>query len=144
MKDCRCEASMENLQLMQSNWNLFMQRIVTGDETWTHHYDPDTKQESMQWKHATSPSPRKFKVQPSAGKIMCTVFWDAEGVLLIDYMPHKETITGVYYADLLRQLRIAVKEKRQGKLTQVPLLLQDNEPAHRQWRRQELILGGAQ
>lgn len=124
MKDCRCEASMENLQLMQSNWNLFMQRIVTGDETWIHHYDPDTKQESMQWKHATSPSPRKFKVQPSAGKIMCTVFWDAEGVLLIDYMPHKETITGVYYADLLRQLRIAVKEKRRGKLTQVPLLLQ--------------------
>jgi hypothetical protein len=76
----------------------------------------------MQWKHAKSPNPRKFKVQPSAGKIMCTVFWDAEGVLLIDYMPHKETISGVYYADLLRQLHITVKEKRQGKLTQVPLL----------------------
>jgi hypothetical protein len=38
MKDCRCEASMENLQLMQSNWNLFMQRIVTGEETWIHVY----------------------------------------------------------------------------------------------------------
>jgi hypothetical protein len=48
---------------------------------------------------------------PSAGKIMCTVFWDAEGVL-IDYMPHKEMITGVYYADLLRQLCIIVEEKR--------------------------------
>jgi hypothetical protein len=88
MKDCRCEASMENLQLMQSNWYLLMQRIVTGDETWIRLYDPDTKQESMQWKYATSPSPRKFKVQPSAGKIMCTVFWNAKAVLLIDYMPH--------------------------------------------------------
>jgi len=28
------------------NWNLFMQCIVTGSET--HHYDPDTKQQSMQ------------------------------------------------------------------------------------------------
>ena len=58
-------------------------------------------------------------------------FCDAEGVLLIDYMPHKETITGVCYADLLRQLRIAIKEKRRGKLRAVPLLLHDNAPAYR-------------
>jgi len=49
---------------------------------------------------------------------MCTVFWDAEGILLIDYMPHK--LTGIYYADLLRKLLVAVKENRRGKLTQVP------------------------
>ena len=69
-----------------------------GHETWLHHYDPETKQ-SMQWMNAISQSPRKFKVQASAVKIVCTVFWDAEGILLIDYMPHKVTITGVYYAD---------------------------------------------
>ncbi len=56
--------------------------------------------------------PRKFMEQASAGKIMCTVFSDAEGILLIDYMPHKVTVTGVYYADLLRKLRVAIKEKR--------------------------------
>ena len=38
------------------------------------------------------------------------------------------TITGVYYAD---KLHLAIKEKRRGKLTQVPLLLHDNEPAYR-------------
>jgi histone-lysine N-methyltransferase SETMAR len=140
MKDCRCETSNENLKLMQSNWDLFRQRIVTGDETWIHHYDPETKQQSMQWKHACSPSPRKFKVQASAGKIMCTVFWDAEGILLIDYMPHKGTITGVYYADLLRKLRVAIKEKRRGKLTYVPLLLHDNAPAHRSHVGQAAVL----
>ena len=57
MKDCRCEASSENLKLMQLDWNLFLKCIVTGDETWIHHYDPESKQQSMQWKHATSPSP---------------------------------------------------------------------------------------
>ena len=46
-------------------------------------------------------------------------------------MPHKVTITGVYYADLLWKLRIAIKEKRRRKLTHVPLLLHDNAPAHR-------------
>ena len=59
MKDCQCEASSENLKLMQLDWNLFLKRIVTGDETWIHHYDPESKQQSMQWKHATlSESPK--------------------------------------------------------------------------------------
>jgi len=57
MKDCRCELSSENLKLMQLDWNLFLKRIVTGDETWIHHYDPESKQQSMQWKHASFPSP---------------------------------------------------------------------------------------
>ena len=75
MKDCRCEASSENLKLMQLDWNLFLKRIVTGDETWIHHYDPESKQQSMQWKHTTSPSPvLPFKVQASAGEVMCTIF----------------------------------------------------------------------
>jgi len=140
MKGYRCEISNENLELMQLNWNLFMRRVVTGDETWLHHYDPETKQQSMQWKHASSPSPRKFKVQPSAGKIMCTVFWDAEGILLIDYMPHKVTITRVYYADLLHKLRVAIKEKRRGKLTQITVLLHDSAPAHRSQVGQAAVL----
>jgi len=61
--------------------------------------------------NASSPSPQKFKVQASSGKIMCTIFWDAEGILLIDFMPQKVTITGVYYTDLLHKLHLAIKEK---------------------------------
>jgi len=85
MKDCRSETSSENLKFMQLNWN-FVKRIVTGDETWIHHDDPETKQQSMQWKHASFPSLRKFTVQASADKIMCTVSRDAEDVLLVGYM----------------------------------------------------------
>jgi len=62
---------------------------------------------------------------------MCTVSRDAEDVLLIGYMPHKVTVTGVYYADLLHKFRAAIKQKRRGKLTKVPLLLHDNASAHR-------------
>jgi len=71
---------------------------------------------------------------------MCTIFWDAEGILLIDFMPQKVTITGVYYADLLHKLHISIKEKLRGKLTQVPLLVQDNAPAHRSHVGQAAIL----
>jgi len=68
----------------------------------------------------------------SAGKIMCTVFCDAEGILPNDYMQHNVTITGAYHADLLCKLLITSKDKRQGKLTQVglPIVLHDNAPVH--------------
>ena len=104
---------------MQLNWNMFVTRIINGDETWMHHYNSESKQQSMQRKHANSSSPRKFKVQALAGKIMCTVVWDAKGVLLIDCMLHKETATCVYYADLLHKRRVTIKQKRRGKLTKV-------------------------
>jgi len=50
------------------------------------------------------------------------------------------TITGVYCDDLLHKLRLAIKEKRQGKLPKVPLLLHDNAPAHRSHVEQAAIL----
>jgi hypothetical protein len=54
----------------------FLERIVTADETWLHHYEPESKAQSMAWKLPTSPVAKKFKSQPSAGKIMLTLFWD--------------------------------------------------------------------
>ena len=47
------------------------------------------------------------------------------------YASESDNFTGVYYADLLHKLCLAIKEKRRGKLTKVPLLLHDNAPAHR-------------
>jgi histone-lysine N-methyltransferase SETMAR len=68
-KQRRVETSQQFLELCEGQEEEIIQRIVTGDETWIHHYDPESKQESMQWKHKGSPSPKKFKVQHSAGKV---------------------------------------------------------------------------
>ncbi|GFX03930.1 histone-lysine N-methyltransferase SETMAR [Trichonephila clavipes] len=46
----------------------FMKWIVTVLETWCHHYEPEIKRDSMQWKHASSPPPKKFRAVKSAGK----------------------------------------------------------------------------
>jgi hypothetical protein len=54
----------------------FLERIVTADETWVHHYEPESKAQSVAWKCPTSPVAKKLKNQPSAGKIMVTNFWD--------------------------------------------------------------------
>ena len=65
---------------------------------------------------------KKFKTQPSAGKVMATVFWDAQGVIMLDFLAKKSTITGAYYTNLLDQLRTAIREKCRGKLSKGILL----------------------
>ena len=108
----------------------FLLRLVTVDETWVHYYEPENKAQSRQWLGPGSPRPKKFKTQPSAGKMMATVFWDAKGVIMLDFLPKRSTTTGVYYANLLDQLRTAICEKRQGKLSKGVFLQQDNTRVH--------------
>ncbi|GBP69077.1 Mariner Mos1 transposase [Eumeta japonica] len=74
--------------------------------------------------------PKKFKVQMSASKLMATIFWDSEGVLLIDYLPKGTTMNGQYYANILAQARESVVQKRRGKLARGVLFLQDNASVH--------------
>ena len=101
--------------MYNANPEAFHTHLVTGDETWLHHWDPDTKKESMQWKRLCSPAPKKFCSQPSASKVMATAFWDSKGIILRDYKPAGTSITGEYYANVIKQLRVAIKEKMKGK-----------------------------
>ena len=65
----------------------FLLRLVTVDETWVHYHEPEIKAQSRQWVGPGSPRPKKYKTQPSAGKVMATVFWDANGVIILDFLP---------------------------------------------------------
>ena len=37
----------------------YLDRIITCDETWVHHFTPESKRASKQWKHADSPPSKK-------------------------------------------------------------------------------------
>jgi len=50
-------------------------RLVTMDETWLYHYEPETKQQSMEWRHSGSPRPKKFRVQKHTGNVLASIFW---------------------------------------------------------------------
>ena len=68
----------------------FLLRLVTVDEAWVHYYEPENKAQSRQWVGPGSPRPKKFKTQPSAGKVMATVFWDAEGVIMLNFFTQEK------------------------------------------------------
>ncbi|XP_048243687.1 histone-lysine N-methyltransferase SETMAR-like [Haliotis rufescens] len=131
MKLSRVTISGALLTRYNANPDDFHFRIVTSDETWVYHYDPESKQESMKWKHATSPKTKKFKATRSTKKVMMTIFWDSKGVIHIDYLPHGTTMNGEYNAKLLKQVRQSIKVKRRGKIRRGILLHQDNAPVHR-------------
>jgi len=70
-------------------------------------------------------------VQKPAEKFLASIFWDQDGILLIDYLPKGQTINAECYSSLLVQLKDILKEKRRGRVTRRVLFLHDNVPAHR-------------
>ena len=72
----------------------------------------------MEWRHSGLPSPKIFRVQKSAGKVLTSIFfWDQDSILLIEYLPKGQNINAEYYSSLLVQLKDILNEKRHGKIT---------------------------
>ena len=88
------------LKRFRSKEDDFLSCLVTEDETWVHYFEPENKACSHQCKAGVSED-KKFKTQPSAGKVKATVFWDAQGIIMLDFLAKKSTITGAYSANLL-------------------------------------------
>jgi len=136
----RCHLSEQLLELFRLDPNDFLSRLVTVEETWLYHYDPETKQQSLVWRPSGLPLPKKFRVQKSAGKFLASIVWDQDGILLIDYLSKSQTINAEYYSSLLVQLKDILKEKRHGKFTKGFLFLHDNAPAHRALATQKKLI----
>jgi len=71
----RCQSSGQLLEFFQRDPNYFLSRLVTMDETWLYRYDPEAKQQSMEWRHSGSPGLKKSRVQKSAGKFLASIFF---------------------------------------------------------------------
>jgi len=58
----RCQSSEQVSEFFQHDPNDYLTQMVTMDETWLYHYDPQTKQQSLEWRHRDSPRPEIFRV----------------------------------------------------------------------------------
>jgi histone-lysine N-methyltransferase SETMAR len=130
-KRTRMKISEQCLKRFNKNRTDFVHQFINMDETWIHHYTPESKQQSKQWTEAGCSVPKKTRSVPSAGKVMASVFWDAEGILFIDYLEKCKTITGEYYSNLLTRLDEKIHEKRPGLQKKKIIFHQDNAPVHK-------------
>jgi histone-lysine N-methyltransferase SETMAR len=73
-KRTRMKVSETCLERFNKNKTDFMRRFITMNETWIHHYTPESKHQSKQWTEAGCSAPKKTRSVPSAGKVMASVF----------------------------------------------------------------------
>ena len=129
-KELRLEVSQDMLDYVNSDHE-FLNIVITGDESWVYGYDPETKAQSSQWQHSTSPRPKKARQVQSNVKVMLTVFFDSCGVVHHESAPQGQNINKEYYLEVLRRLRDAVRRKRPDLwATGTWQLHHDNAPSH--------------
>jgi hypothetical protein len=73
----------------------------------------------------------KFKSAPSAGKVMLTLFWDVNGLVLEHYQESGETFNSVRYRTMLeKKLKPVIHSRCRGLLSEGALLLHDSARPH--------------
>jgi len=123
-KEHRMQVCWSLLNLYEAEGDSFLDRIITSDEMFCRHYEPESKRQSVDWQHVNSPSKKKLKILPSVGKVMCTVFWDRKGVILLNFIEPGQTINSDRYVATLSKLKARISKVRPEKKTS--FLLQHN------------------
>ena len=91
----------------------FLTNIVTGDEYGVYGYDPETKQQSSQWKGPTCPRSKKgLQVRSETNVVLLAFFFYSEGIVHNEYAPDGQTINKEFYMEFLRR-----SPKTTGKMT---------------------------
>lgn len=109
----------------------FMERIITGDETWVYEYDMPTTQQSSEWRAKNEPKPKKPRQSRSKVKVLLTVFFDYHGVVHSEFLPAGQTVNKEYYLSVMKRLREAIRRKRPELWRNNSWILHhDNAPSH--------------
>ncbi|GFS96549.1 HTH_48 domain-containing protein [Trichonephila clavipes] len=82
--------------------------------------------QSMQWKYSGPQDQKKTCMSESKFKALLIVFFDINGIVMIERVPSSQTVNQLYQIEVVKRL----KEKRLQMWSDGGLLHQDNEPAH--------------
>lgn len=129
-KQGRVESCSSLKEEFQNDPNLFS-KVITGDESWCYGYDPETKQQSSQWKTPASPRPKKARQVRSNIKTMLICFFDVRGVVHSEFVPPGQTVNQAFYLEVLKRLRNSLRRKRPDLWQSGEWFFHhDNAPAH--------------
>jgi len=110
--------------------NKFINKIITGDETWCFACDPETKRQSSEWVGETSPRPKKLKSQRSRIKTMLIIFFDFQGVVHKEFVPKGKRLNAEFYKGVMDRLLKRIQRVLPAAFcSRVFFSLHDNAPA---------------
>jgi len=113
--------------------------VIASDETWCFQYDPETKQQSMQWKTQNSPWLKKARMSQLQVKNMLVGFCDHKGIVHYDFIAEGQTVYQQCYLEVLTTLRECVQRKRPGLWPDKQILHHNNAPVNGALRVRELL-----
>uniref|UniRef100_A0A182VSN7 Mariner Mos1 transposase n=1 Tax=Anopheles minimus TaxID=112268 RepID=A0A182VSN7_9DIPT len=70
-----------------------LKSIIIGDETWIYAYDPETTDQSCEYRSPNEPRPKKSCQSRSKIKMMLTAFFDSGGEVHKEFLPRAKRWT---------------------------------------------------
>ena len=93
---------------MLSDYQNKFKCIIAGDETWIYAYDPETIDQSSEYRAKGEVRPKRARQSRSKIKIMMTVFFDFRGVVHYEFLSPRQTVNKEYYLSIMNRLREAI------------------------------------
>jgi hypothetical protein len=69
-----------------------------GEESWISGCDPETKQQSLQWKSPQSPRAKMALQVRSLTQSMLIVFFDMKGIVHCEFVPPDTTVNSDFFS----------------------------------------------
>lgn len=117
-----------------------LEEIVTGDETWIYHFQPDSKAKNKVWVSSEGDRPVIARRCKTSNRMLYAIFFDSKGPVLQIPVPKGSSVTGKFYREsVLTQLVDFYQKRRPRTGVRGIKLLHDNAPAHKSATVQEYL-----
>ena len=117
-----------------------MEEIVTGDETWIYHFQPDFKAKNKVWVSSEGDRPVIAGRCKTSNRMLYAIFFGSKGpVLHIPVLKGSSVIGKFYRESVLTQLVDFYQKRRLRTGVRSIKLLHDNAPAHKSATVQEYL-----
>ena len=117
-----------------------LEEIVTGDETWIYHFQPDSKAKNKVWVSSEGDRPVTARHCKTSNRMLYAIFFDSKGPVLQIPVPKGSSVTGKFYIEsILTQLVDFYQKRRLRTSVRGIKLLHGNAPAHKSATVQEYL-----
>ena len=109
-----------------------LEEIVTGDETWIYHFQPDSKAKNKVWVSSEGDRPVIARHWKTSNHILYAIFCDSKGPVFQIPVQKGSSVTGKFYRESVLTKLVEFYQKRRPRTGVRGIkLLHDNAPAHK-------------
>ena len=117
-----------------------LEEIITGDEPWIYHFQPDSKAKDKVWVSSEGDRPVIARCCKTSNRMLYAIFFDSKGPVLQIPVLKGSSVTGKFYREsVLTQLVDFYQKRRPRTGVHGIKLLHDNAPAHKSATVQEYL-----